>query len=230
MFGFICRGNIELRRACGGNPYPNWILGFLLGICCYTYPGNVLSDTMFTPGVLRGLSNNNILMVYAFWFLVIQNSEAAYKFLTTKHVNIFITVWFIMDATHASLCFLERAVSPPLGTAVFSRGFFQCFVWCAAAGILQGAEKAIRGVPLPKLDAVIPNSMNVLGNPVICMWWNMFFYMLYMMYFTDCNIFQKGGKSMLQCGVERPDVYVMFHYIPMALHVVRSYRPQPVKK
>mmetsp|Transcript_36364 Transcript_36364/g.77427 ORF Transcript_36364/g.77427 Transcript_36364/m.77427 type:complete len:299 (+) Transcript_36364:99-995(+) len=229
MFGFICRGNVELRKACDGNPYPNWIMGFLLGIICYTYPGNVMSDTMFTPGVLRGLSNNNIFMVYTFWYVVIQNSEAVYKFLLTKHVNILITVWFLMDATHASLCFLERSVSPP-GPAVFSRGVFQCFVWCSAAATLQCAEKAIRGAPIPKLSAAIPNTMDVLGNPVICMFWGMFFYMLYMMYCTDCNVFQKDGKTLFQCGVEHPDVYVMFHYVPMILHLVRAYRPQPAKK
>lgn len=232
MFGFICRGNIELRKACGGNPYPTWIIGFFVGIACYVYPGNVLSDALFTPGVLRGLSNNNIFMCHVFWFLVIQNSQKAYDFLITKHVNIFITVWFLMDATHASLCFLERSVTPPLGNPVFARGVFQCFVWCGAAGILQCGEKAMRGVPIPKLDAIIPNSMDVLGNPVIFMWWNMFIYYLIMIYLTDCDIFAKDGKPAVQCGVDHPDLYAAFHYIPMAAHVFRAYRPSlfPAKK
>eukprot|EP00931_Biecheleriopsis_adriatica_P076812 TRINITY_DN50483_c0_g1_i1.p1 TRINITY_DN50483_c0_g1~~TRINITY_DN50483_c0_g1_i1.p1 ORF type:complete len:332 (-),score=40.34 TRINITY_DN50483_c0_g1_i1:96-1091(-) len=236
MFGFTCRGNVELRKACGGKPYPSWMLGFLLGLICYTYPANVMSDALFAPGVLRGLSNNNILMCYSFWFVLVQSSERLYEVLISKHVYVLLTVWFIWDASHASLCFLERAVSPPLGTPVFSRGLFQCFVWCCAAAILGSAEKAIRGVPIPKLEALIPNHMDIFGHPTICMFWGMVFYMLYLVQFTDCGVFQQGGKSLFECGVEHPDLYTMCHYVPMALHVLRSYRgsaasgPSPEKK
>lgn len=234
MFGFICRGNVELRRACGGKPYPNWLMGFLLGFICYTYPANIMSDTMFAPGVLRGMSNNNIIKCHIFWYLLVQNSDAVYKFLTGTHVNIWLTVWFIWDASHASLCFLERAVSPPLGTPVFSRALFQCFVWCSASAILGSAEKAIRGVPIPKLDATIPNSLNPFGHPVTCMFWGMVSYLLYLTYATDCGVFQEGGKTLFECGIEHPDLYSMCHFVPMALHVLRAYRalgkPLPAAK
>lgn len=224
MFGFICRGNVELRKACNGKPYPNWLMGFLLGFICYTYPANIMSDTIFAPGVLRGMSNNNIIKSHIFWYLLVQNSETVYKFLIGTHVNIWLTVWFLWDASHAGMCFMERAVSPPLGTPVMSRALFQCFVWCSASAILGSAEKAIRGVPIPKLDATIPNSLNPLGHPTICMFWQMVFYLLYLTYATDCAVFQEGGKTLFECGLEHPDLYAICHFVPMALHVLRAYR------
>lgn len=85
-------------------------------------------------------------------------------------------------------------------------------------------RSSIRGESPPKLDKLVPNTVNVLKYPLVAMFFNMLGYMLYMVVFTDCNLFGKeGSKSMVQCGVDRPAVYASFIYMPCMLHILRTY-------
>merc|ERR1719436_716812 len=97
MLGFNCFGNVLLRKECGGRPYPNWLFGYLLGFVCYTYPSAVFSDLVFVSDVPRAMANNNILMIYTFWFVVIQTCEPVFRFLTQKHVFVMLTTWWLAD-------------------------------------------------------------------------------------------------------------------------------------
>ncbi|CAE7408959.1 ftsH [Symbiodinium necroappetens] len=123
MIGFTCYGNVVLRKESADKPYPSWLFGWLLGMVCYTYPGAVFSDLLFVPNApLRALTNNNILLWFSIWYLLIQNSMWVYKSLQQKHVFIWLTTWWLADATRASLLFLERAVAHQ---PVFARGVWQ---------------------------------------------------------------------------------------------------------
>lgn len=222
MFGFTCYGNVLLRRECGDKPYPNWLFGWILGFMCYTYPGAVFSDLFFVPNApLRAMSNNNILALFSFWFLVIQYYEPAYKFLTRKEVFLLLTTWWLADATRASLLFLERSVTPP-ATPVFARGVWQCFIWCAAGPLVRVGERCLRGETPPKLDMLQPNTLNVLKYPLVAMWAIMFGYLVFMAKFTDCGIFSPGGLTMVECGNRYQDVYAFCTYLACALHLGRG--------
>jgi len=219
MLGFNCFGNVLLRKECKGQPYPNWLFGYLLGFVCYTYPSAVFSDLVFVRDSPRAMSNNNIIIIYTFWFIVIQTCEPVYRFLTQKHVFVMLTTWWLADATRASMCFLERAVTHQ---AVFARGVFQAFIWCSAGPIMRVAEASIRGAEITPLDKVQPNTFNAFKYPLVAMWMIMMSYMLYMMYFTDCNLFGKGGLTMVECGQKNDDIYAFFVYLACGLHIARS--------
>lgn len=219
MFGFNCFGNVLLRKECGGKPYPNWLFGYLLGFVCYTYPSAVFSDLVFVSDVPRAMANNNILFIYTFWFLVIQNSETVYNMLTQKHTFVLLTTWWLADATRASMCFLERAVADK---AIFARGVFQCFIWCSAGPIMRVAEASIRGAKVTPLEQVQPNSLNAFKYPLVAMFMIMMSYMVFLWKFTECNLFEKGGLSMVECGQQHDDVYAAFVYLACFLHVARS--------
>jgi len=222
MIGFTCYGNVLLRKESGDKPYPSWLFGWLLGMVCYTYPGAIFSDLLFVPNApIRAMTNNNILMCFSFWYLVIQNFDAVYKFLNRKHIFIFLTTWWLADATRASLLFLERAVAHQ---PVFARGVWQAFVWCGAGPVARLIEKSIRGEPVPSLDKVQPNSLNFLKFPLIAMFWNMIFYMCYLAYFTDCDLFAKNAPmNMVECGAKHADFYGFCVYVPCLLHLGRAY-------
>lgn len=222
MIGFTCYGNVLLRKESGDKQYPSWIFGWLLGMVCYTYPGAIFSDLMFVSNApQRALSNNNILWCFSFWYLVVQNSDAAYKFLQQKHVFVWLTTWWLADATRASLLFLERAVAEQ---PVFARGVWQAFVWCGAGPVARLIEKSIRGHPVPPLDKVQPNSMNFLKFPLIAMFWNMIFYMSALAFFTDCGFLGPEPKlDMVQCAAAHEDFYGFCTYLPCVLHLCRAY-------
>mmetsp|Transcript_62058 Transcript_62058/g.134670 ORF Transcript_62058/g.134670 Transcript_62058/m.134670 type:complete len:313 (+) Transcript_62058:74-1012(+) len=223
MIGFTAFGNVLLRKECGGKPYPNWIFGWPLGFICYTYPSAVFSDLLFVRDSPRAMSNDNIFFWYTFWFIVIQNSEAAYNFLTRRHVFIILTTWWMADATRASFCFLERAVAHQ---AVFARGIFQCFVWCSAGPLARLVEANIRGVEkIPKLDQIQPNTANPFKYPLVSMWMLMVAYLLYMTFLTDCHIFSKaeGSLNMVQCGQKHEEVFAAGVYLACGLALARAY-------
>eukprot|EP00933_Yihiella_yeosuensis_P032430 TRINITY_DN26025_c0_g1_i1.p1 TRINITY_DN26025_c0_g1~~TRINITY_DN26025_c0_g1_i1.p1 ORF type:complete len:336 (-),score=54.87 TRINITY_DN26025_c0_g1_i1:79-1035(-) len=222
MIGFNCFGNVMLRKENGDKKYPTWIFGFLLGFICYTYPGAIFSDLLFVGNSpLRAMTNNNILMCFSFWYLVIQNNDRVYRWLCGKHVFIILTTWWLADATRASLCFLERAVAHQ---PCLARGVWQAFVWCGAGPIARLVEKSIRGEPVSPLEKVVPNSLNFLKLPLIAMFWNMIFYMVWMAYFSDCNLFAKeGALTMVECGAKHQDFYAFCVYVPCLLHLCRAY-------
>jgi hypothetical protein len=211
MIGFCCFGNVLLRKECGNKPYPNWLFGFPLAFICYGYPGAVFSDLFLVPDTPRAMANDNIVLIFAFWYLVIQNSKAVYEFLCHKHVSIFLFTWWLADATRAALCFLERAVAHK---PCFAAGVFQCFIWCSAGPLVRVVEANIRGAPTPPLDKLLPNSLNALKYPLVMMWMTMFAYLLYMMFLTDCNMFGEGEKlTMVECGDKHEDVYAFLVYL-----------------
>ncbi|CAE7407499.1 ANKRD50 [Symbiodinium sp. CCMP2592] len=222
LIGFTCYGNVVLRKESADKPYPSWLFGWLLGMVCYTYPGAVFSDLLFVPNApLRALTNNNILLWFSIWYLLIQNSMWVYKALQQKHVFIWLTTWWLADATRASLLFLERAVAHQ---PVFARGVWQAFVWCGAGPVARLVEKSIRGEPVPALDKVQPNSLNVFKFPLIAMFWNMIFYMVCLAYFTDCKFFDAEPKlDMVQCAAKYEDFYGFCTYMPCFLHLCRAY-------
>lgn len=223
MIGFTCYGNVLLRKECADKPYPNWLFGWPLGFMCYTYPGAVVSDLFFVPNApLRAMTNNNIFLCFSFWYILVQNSDRVYKLLTGKHTFIFLTAWFLADATRASLLFLERAVAHQ---AVFARGVWQAFIWCSAGPIVRVAERCLRGEQLPPLDKLQPNSLNVLKFPLVMMFWNMIFYLVYLGYFSDCKLFENAEDSlnMVECGARYKDLYAACTYVPVLLHIARGY-------
>mmetsp|Transcript_47702 Transcript_47702/g.85884 ORF Transcript_47702/g.85884 Transcript_47702/m.85884 type:complete len:314 (+) Transcript_47702:48-989(+) len=222
MSGFTCYGNVLLRKESGDKPYPSWLFGWLLGMVCYTYPGAIFSDLLFVPNApLRAMTNNNILMCFSFWYIVIQNSEKVYRFLCGKHVFIWLTTWWLADATRASLLFLERAVTHQ---PVLARGVWQAFIWCGAGPVARLIEKSIRGEPVPSLDKVQPNTLNFLKYPLVAMFWNMIFYLCYLAYATECNLFSKDAPmTMVECGNKYQDFYGACVYGPCLLHLGRAY-------
>lgn len=224
MFGFTAFGNVLLRKECGGKPYANWLFGWLLGFVAYTYPGAVFSDLTFVAGApIRCMSNNNILYFYTMWFLLVQYVDAVYTFFLNKHVFVVLTTWWLADATRASLCFLERAVAT---NPVFARGIFQAFIWCGAGPIARLIEKGIRGEAMPQLDKLQPNSMNAFKYPLVAMWLTMVSWLVFLGFFTDCNIFgnDEGPKlTMVECGAQYHDLYAYFVYVSMGLNIARNY-------
>lgn len=222
MFGFNCYGNVLLRRECGDKPYPNWLFGFPLAFICYTYPGAVFSDLFFVSESPRAMSNDNIFFIFSFWFILIQNCEPVYKFFLRKHVFIVLTTWWLADATRASLCFLERAVSHQ---PVFARGMWQAFIWCAAGPVVRVAEAAIRGGKIPPLDRLQPNSLNAFKYPLVSMWMTMVSYLCYLTFLTDCNLFGKAEVrlTMVECGDKHEDLWAAFVYTACILHLARGY-------
>merc|ERR1712232_942381 len=131
MVGFNLYGNILLRRESGGKRYPSRIFGIPVGLFCYTYAGSLWSELTFQRMIPRSLGNDSILMVYLFWYFVIQYCDPVYKFLTEKRAFIFVTTWWLADATRVSLLTLERGVTKaPPGT--FAAGIWQALFWCAA--------------------------------------------------------------------------------------------------
>lgn len=219
MIGFNLFGNILLRKDCKGEPYPSWLFGMPLGICAYTYPGAVFSDLFFT-GTLRALMNNNILIVFSLCYFLIQWNEKAFKFLTSKHVHIFITVWWLFDASRACLLFTERACA---AAPVFSRAVWHAFIWCSAGPVTRQAEKVIRGQEPPALNTVQPDSLNFLKFPLVAMFFGQIFYTISLMYGTDCELFMPGGLNMVECGAKYSHIYAFWTYLPPALHLVRAY-------
>lgn len=225
MFGFTAFGNVLLRKECGGKPYANWLFGYLLGFVCYTYPGAVFSDLTFVAGApIRCMSNNNIIFFYTMWFLLIQYVEAIYQMFLNKHVFVILTTWWLADATRASLCFLERAVA---NQAVFARGVFQCFIWCGAGPIARLIEKGVRGEPMPNLAALQPNSMNAFKYPLVAMWLTMMTWLVFLGFFTDCNIFGNDDGpqlTMVECGAKHDEMYAYLTYLSMGLNIARNYQ------
>lgn len=90
-----------------------------------------------------------------------------------KHVFVWLTTWWLADATRASLLFLERAVAEQ---PVFARGVWQAFVWCGAGPVARlvrrqdvygmtvcaEIEKSIRGHPVPTLEQAMHPAMHPL--------------------------------------------------------------------
>mmetsp|Transcript_22941 Transcript_22941/g.51029 ORF Transcript_22941/g.51029 Transcript_22941/m.51029 type:complete len:300 (+) Transcript_22941:60-959(+) len=222
MIGFTLYGNVMLRKESGGKPYPNWIFGWPIGLIVYTYPASVFSDLFFQAVPPRILANNMTFFVFSFWFLVIQFCEPVYKFMLRKQVFIVITTWWLADATRVSLLTMERTVSMQ---PTLARGLWQAFFWCTIVPTSRCIELALRGLPIPKLDQMVPNTVNFFKHPLISMFFLMVSYLMYMAYFTDCNIFATDGTgiSMTECGNKHSDVYAAFTYTACVLHLARSF-------
>eukprot|EP00929_Paragymnodinium_shiwhaense_P114406 TRINITY_DN8278_c0_g1_i1.p1 TRINITY_DN8278_c0_g1~~TRINITY_DN8278_c0_g1_i1.p1 ORF type:complete len:353 (-),score=31.02 TRINITY_DN8278_c0_g1_i1:540-1598(-) len=225
MIGFTCFGNVLLRKECHGKPYANWLFGYLLGFVCYTYPGAVFSDLTFISGApIRCMSNNNVLLCYSIWFILVQYVDLVYKFLNNKHVLVILSTWWLADATRASMCFLERAVD---AQPVFARGVFQCFIWCGAGPIARLVEKGLRGEPLPPLCKLQPNSLNAFKYPLVAMWMTMFSWLVYLGYFSGCNVFgtDDGPRiGMVECGAKHDEMYALLTYFSCGLNIARNYQ------
>lgn len=222
MVGFNLYGNVLVRKECGDKRYPNWLFGFLATFVCYTYPGAVFSDMFFvdhTP--MRAMGNNNILLVFTFWFCIVQYSERFYRFCLQKHVFVFLTTWWLADATRASLCFLERAVTHH---PVFAKGIWHSFVWCAAGPLVRVVEIGVRGMPVPPLGKLLPDSFNPFKYPLVMMWAGQVFWLIYMTLFTDCNLFAKeGALTMVECGNKHETLYGAIVYVACFMHIGRAY-------
>lgn len=59
------------------------------------------------------------------------------------------------------------------------------------------------------------------------MFFIMLTYLVYMAYFTDCNLFAKDGSAltMVQCGDKHEALYATLTYLACGLHLLRSYGP-----
>lgn len=218
MIGYNCYGNVLLRKACGGRPYPTWLFGYLLGFLCYTYPSAMVSDLLFGHAAPRCMGNDNILMIYSFWFVLIQSSDRVYDFLVRPRIFALLTMWWLADATRASLCYLERAVAHE---AVFAKGIFHSAAWVSAGPFLRALEARARGAEPVPMEQVLPNSINALKYPLLSMFATMVVWLVYLGYFTDCGIFE-GGVTMVECGELHDDVYAAFFYAAVSLQVVRT--------
>lgn len=221
MLGFCLFGNISLRISSDHKRYPNWIMGLIWGLLIYTYPASAFSEIVFQGISPRIFGNNTALKVFSTWFLLIQYVDPFYEFCRSKHAMIWITTWWLADATRVSLLTLERAVTclPTL-----SRAMWQALFWCAIAPTVQCIEIAARGNKPPSWDAKVPNTLNLLKTPVLTMFLIQVGYLLYLMHCTDCNIFG-GGLTMTECGDKYQDVYCAFTYLACIINLTRSYLP-----
>lgn len=222
MIGFTLYGNVLLRRESGGKRYPNWIFGLPVGLIVYTYPASVFSDMVFqarTPGIF---GNDKVIFVFSIWYLLIQFCDPVYKFFLRKNIFVLITTWWLADATRVSLLTMERTVTH---LPTFSRGVWQAFFWCSIVPVSRCVELGMRGMPIPKLDAMVPNTLNAFRHPLISMWFFMIFYLLYMTFGTDCDIFGTGPRhlTMVECGNKHEDVYAGVVYSACVLHLIRGF-------
>lgn len=219
MVGFNLYGNIMLRKESDGRRYPHWIFAWPVGLLVYTYPASAFSEMVFQMVSPRIFGNNQAIMVFSFWFLVIQYCDRFYQFCLRKGVFPLITTWWLADATRVSLLTLERSVTclPTL-----SRGFWQAFFWCSIVPVARCIELSSRGITPPKLDVMVPNTLNPWRHPLISMFFVMVGYLLYMAYYTDCGIFE-GGLTMTDCGTKNQETYALFVYFACALHLARSW-------
>jgi hypothetical protein len=222
MIGFNIFGNILLKRESGGSGYPTWIFAWPVGLLIYTYAGASFSEMVFQNISPTIFANGSTLVVYTVCFLLIQHSDRVYRALTDKRVFVLITTWWLADATRASLLTLERAVTY---YPSFSRGVWQSFFWCTVAPLARCIELAARGLPIPPMDSIVPNTVNAFKHPVICMFFIMIAYLCFMTFMTDCNLFATDGSaiSMTTCGDKNKHVYAAFVYLACVLHLVRGY-------
>lgn len=220
MFGFNLYGNIMLRmNTPEDRRYPHWIFAWPVGLLVYTYPASAFSEMVFQMVSPRIFGNNQAIMVFSFWFLAIQYCDPFYRFCKRKPVLALITAWWLADATRVSLLTLERSVTclPTL-----SRGLWQAFFWCSIVPVARCIELSSRGHTPPKLDVMVPNTLNPWRHPLISMFFIMVGYLLYMAYYTDCGIFE-GGLTMTECGSKHQDKYALCVYFACALHLARSW-------
>lgn len=222
MIGFTLYGNLILRRESGNKRYPNWIFGWPVGFIVYTYPASVFSDMVFQAVSPRIFSQDRVVFMYSFWFLLIQFCDPAYKFFLRKYVFIIITTWWLADATRVSLLTMERTLDY---MPTFSRGMWQAFFWCTIVPVARCVELAMRGMPIPKLDAMVPNTLNAFRHPLISMFFMMVAWLLFLGYMTDCDIFgnNEGSLTAVECGHQHKEVYAAFVYLACVLHLVRSF-------
>jgi len=221
MIGFNLYGNIMLRKETPGDRrYPHWIFAWPVGLLVYTYPASAFSEMVFQMVSPRILGNNQAIMVFSFWFLVIQYCDPFYRFCKRPGVFSILTTWWLADATRVSLLTLERSVTclPTL-----SRGLWQAFFWCSIVPVARCIELSSRGcLPPGKLDGMVPNTLNPWKHPLISMFFIMVAYLVHMAYYTDCGIFE-GGLTMTECGAKNQETYARFVYFACALHLARSW-------
>lgn len=221
MIGFNIYGNVVLRRESQGKMYPNWIFGWPIGLAIFTYPGTFFCDIIFmgyTPGIL---ANNNILIVFSCCFILVQYCEPFYKLCTQKNTFVLLTTWWLADATRASLIWTERAVTQ---SPQFSRGVWHAFFWCCVGPVGRCLELGLRGLPIPKLDAMVPNTMSFWRHPLLTMWLGMIFWLVYLTFFTDCNLFGEGPRlTAVQCGDKHEGVYAAICYTACCMHLLRGF-------
>lgn len=218
MLGFSLYGNIIMRQQSGGKSYPSWLFGWFVGIFVYGYPGAMFSDIIFANVSPRPFASNELLVIHTVWYCLVQFCEPFYKFCLRPHVFIFITIWWLADATRAGMTFGERAVDVQ---PTFSRGVWHCFLWCTAGPLARTIELRMRGLEAPALSAMVPNSVNILQNPALCMFFLLLSWHVFLSFFTDCKIYS-GGLSEVQCGNKYQDGYAAITYISCLMHLGRS--------
>lgn len=219
MFGRILFGNILLRKACDGNRYPSLLVGYALGFVCYIYPSAIATDVVLLGEPARTMGNNAILLLYTMHFFIIQSFPSIYRFLTRPFPFALLNAWWLADATRGSLVFLELVVSQH---AVFARGIFHAVLWVSAGPILGILEARVRGGQPQHLEEALPNSMNVFRYASISSLFTMLFYLLYLTWFSDCNMFGRGGLTMVECGKQYDGLFAGLVYLNATLHLARS--------
>lgn len=219
MLGFSCYSNVFFRRECGNKPYSHFLFGFPVAFAAFAYPGAIFSDlTLHNPP--RMLHNNRLLFVFTAWFVLIQNSDRVYNFLSKRTVLIILTTWWLIDATRGGLCSLERAVSA--SEAYFSRGLMQVFVWCTVGPILRQAEAIVRGGSRNASEFMAMNSLNAFKYPTLSMFLILILWLIYLGVFADCNDVLGRRLTMVECGDRHRQKYAILVYLQGALHVARG--------
>lgn len=223
MIPFNLYGNVLLRKACGGQRYPTWLFGYILGFLCYTYPSAILSDVLFVMETPRAMSNDYVLVIYTVCFVVIQNCDTVYCFLVQPRAFSFLFTLWLADSTRASICFLERAVTHQ---AVFARGVFHAFVWVCAGPLFRMVEARIRGGVVHSFDEVQPDSANFFRYPLLGLLATQLFYLIYISYFTPvCDIFAEDPTmTMVECGQLHNGLFAGIVYFTVLLNFVRFFR------
>mmetsp|Transcript_45268 Transcript_45268/g.120061 ORF Transcript_45268/g.120061 Transcript_45268/m.120061 type:complete len:275 (-) Transcript_45268:63-887(-) len=229
MVGFTLYGNILLRRDSGGKRYPSWIFGVPVGLICYTYAGSLFSEIVFQGISPRCLGNDNILIVFCMWYVLVQHCDPFYKFCTQPRPFILINTWWFADSTRVSLLTLERAVTnAPSGT--FAKGIWQAWFWCAVPPIARCIELGVRTETLPKLEVLQPQSLNAFQYPLVSMFFVMMAYYFTLANLTDCDIFAEDGISAEECGARYSNVYAGFVYLACGLHLARGFHGRCTRK
>ncbi|CAK0834371.1 unnamed protein product [Prorocentrum cordatum] len=135
MIGFNLYGNIMLRKETPGDRrYPHWIFAWPVGLLVYTYPASAFSEMVFQMVSPRILGNNQAIMVFSFWFLVIQYCDPFYRFCKRPGVFSILTTWWLADATRVSLL--------TLGIWLQVHGFQESPIYKEVAEVQQGADGA----------------------------------------------------------------------------------------
>jgi len=220
MIGFTLYGNIMLRRESQGKRYPSWMLGWPVGLIVYTYPASVFAELMMQGITPRVFGNDRVLFFYTFWHFVIQRFDKFYEACCHKYVFIFLTAWWLADATRYALLTMERCVTQ---TPTLGKGIWTAFFWCGIVMIVRVMELTLRGFPARRLEDMVPNTPNVLKSPLLTMWTTMVLYLLYLAYGTDCDIFSKDGINAIECGNQNETVYAFATYMASIIHIARGF-------